>query len=249
MWLSPRGFIVLFVIVFIWGSSLIAQNAEKASGELELNITGKNLPIQRSMDVEMDVKTCGKNRASKAIQISPLGELQNAVVWLEASPPRREVVFTNKEEMKITIRDCEFSPRIMVVSADQPIQLNTEDPILFQIRSGGHNNPRQTRPLPPNLEGVQFRFREPEIVPLFCDLHPWMQAFVVVAPHSHYRISARNGRVNFKKLLPGNYSIHLWHEILGSKTLPDPVNIKSKQIKMKYEWDYLDTEGPVAIGK
>lgn len=56
-------------------------------------------------------------------------------------------------------------------------------------------------------------FKTPGIYSTACDAgHPWMSAYVVVAEHPYYALSAANGRYALENVPPGTYRIKMWHE-------------------------------------
>jgi hypothetical protein len=68
-----------------------------------------------------------------------------------------------------------------------------------------------------------------------CDIHGWMQAFVRVDPHPYHAVSDAEGSFRIGNIPPGNYTLEVWHEKLGSQQIP--VRIESgetEQVKIKY---------------
>ena len=52
-----------------------------------------------------------------------------------------------------------------------------------------------------------------------CDDHPWEIAQVFLAENRFAGVTDANGRFSLGRVLPGTYTIELWHETLGrSKT-------------------------------
>ncbi len=64
------------------------------------------------------------------------------------------------------------------------------------------------------------------MVPLKCDLHPWMNAYVGVVPHPYYAVTRDGGKFELKNLPPGTYTIEAWHEKAGTQA--QQVTIDSK---------------------
>ena len=56
------------------------------------------------------------------------------------------------------------------------------------------------------------------MVPLRCDVHPWMSAWVGVVAHPFFAVTAADGSFEVKGLAPGTYTIEAWHEQLGTQT-------------------------------
>ena len=60
------------------------------------------------------------------------------------------------------------------------------------------------------------KFTKPEVIPIRCDVHKWMGAFVGVFDNPFNTVSKAHGSFELK-LPPGNYEITFWHEKLGKK--------------------------------
>src|SRR2546430_15789810 len=62
-------------------------------------------------------------------------------------------------------------------------------------------------------------FTAPEVmVPLECNVHGWMHAWLGVLPHSFYGVSGADGSFSIKGLPPGTYTIEAWQEKDGAQT-------------------------------
>jgi hypothetical protein len=53
------------------------------------------------------------------------------------------------------------------------------------------------------------------MVPLECNVHGWMHAYVGVLSHPFFATSGEDGSFTLKNLPPGTYTIEAWHEKLG----------------------------------
>ena len=56
------------------------------------------------------------------------------------------------------------------------------------------------------------------MVPVRCNNHPWMEAFINVVANPFYAVSGADGHFTIKGLPPGTYTIVAVHEKLGEKT-------------------------------
>jgi len=62
-------------------------------------------------------------------------------------------------------------------------------------------------------------FTAPEVmVPLECNVHGWMHAWLGVLPHPFFGVSGSDGSFTIKGLPPGTYTIEAWHEKYGTQT-------------------------------
>jgi hypothetical protein len=53
-------------------------------------------------------------------------------------------------------------------------------------------------------------------IPVGCDIHPWMRAYLCIVPNPYFGVSGRDGLVQIGSVPPGNYTIAVWHESLGT---------------------------------
>lgn len=227
--------------MLICSSQLLADSKQIANAELVVQTFAVNPPRSTHILRDIDVKTCGHSSASQSLKIAG-GRLENLVVWLEPLNARTPLSSSNAAESqsnaRITVKGCEFGPRVSIITTDGSLAIHSEDPVLFQIRSTGKKNQRQSKSLPPNLRAVQMKFREPEIVTLSCDLHSWMKAYVFVAPHTAYRVSNSNGEARFEKVPRGTYSLFYWHELTGKQKWPEIIDLNTKHLTKKIEVDF-----------
>jgi carboxypeptidase family protein len=62
------------------------------------------------------------------------------------------------------------------------------------------------------------RFLKPEImIPVKCNIHSWMHAFIGVVDHPYFAVSNQDGAFAIKNLPPGAYTIAVWQEKLGTQ--------------------------------
>jgi hypothetical protein len=67
---------------------------------------------------------------------------------------------------------------------------------------------------------ITRKFTKPEsLIPVKCNMHSWMLAYISVLPHSFYAVSTADGTFTIKGLPPGEYEIEAWHEKFGAKTV------------------------------
>jgi hypothetical protein len=56
------------------------------------------------------------------------------------------------------------------------------------------------------------------MIPVKCDLHPWMKGYVAVLTHPFYDTTEPDGKFVLSDLPQGTYEIEIWHEALGART-------------------------------
>lgn len=120
-------------------------------------------------------------------------------------------------------KGCMFQPHVVIVAPEQNLKVLNGEHV-------GHNihtipldgtNPGFNRMMTPveaesSLKGEKY-FAEPEVIKIQCDIHPWMNGFIVVHDPRHAAISAADGTFEIPRLPPGKYDISVFHE-LGEQT-------------------------------
>jgi len=171
------------------------------------------VPSPKKVDVTIDQYVCGTAKDPDDLLLSSQKELKNAVVWIDNPPDGKAPVLPDKVEMDQS--KCEFIPHIVIVPAGGTVDFLNSDRLLHNIHTTPKINPAINR-TQPKSRTIPITFEKPEIVRINCDLHAWMQAWVVVAAHSFYAITGADGQFSFDNLPPGTYKLSVWHERLGT---------------------------------
>jgi hypothetical protein len=56
------------------------------------------------------------------------------------------------------------------------------------------------------------------MIPVKCDVHGWMEAYIGVQDHPYAAVSGTDGAFSLENLPAGNYVIEAWHETFGTQT-------------------------------
>jgi plastocyanin len=118
---------------------------------------------------------------------------------LDAQPPTRSGTFTVAQKNKA------FAPRVLVVPSGSSVEFPNDDPIFHNVFS---LSPPQPFDLGLYRAGASKTrtFTQPAVYYVFCNIHPQMVAFLVVAPSSWVATAAPDGTWRME-LPPGRYRI------------------------------------------
>lgn len=138
------------------------------------------------------------------------GDASGAVVWLEGAPgaspaPSRAV---------IDMREKVFVPAVTVVPAGSTVAFPNADPILHNVFSVSGGNSFDLG-LYGRGEQRDVVMREPGVVRVFCNVHPQMEAFIVVAP-GPWALASRDGSFELGDLPAGRYEVRVWDQRGGA---------------------------------
>jgi plastocyanin len=171
---------------------------------------------QKKLPVTVDHSVCGKEKDAEDIVLSPEKGIRNVVVSLQPPPPGAKwpvalpIVQLDQEQ-------CVFVPRVVVVPAGGTVEFLNSDRLLHNLHSASKGNPIFNR-TQPRGRTIPIVLKEPEIIRVDCDLHPWMRAWVVVADHPFYAVTNDRGEFMLDNVPPGEYILQLWQESLGAVT-------------------------------
>ncbi len=195
-------------------AALAAAGAASA-GEIrgQVRVTG-SVPPPTMLRVTIDHYVCGTEKRAEDLVVSPARELQNVVVWL-GNPPPGAPSTAPATPVQMDQKGCVFEPHVVVVPAGGTVEFLNSDRLLHNLHSKPRDNPAFNRTQPKGRT-IPITFAQPEIVPVTCDLHAWMRAWVVVAPHAFYAVTDSQGRFRLDNLPPGEYTLRYWHERLGT---------------------------------
>ncbi|MBT9331426.1 carboxypeptidase regulatory-like domain-containing protein [Acidipila sp. 4G-K13] len=157
------------------------------------------------------------------------GAMQNVFVYVKDGLGNR-VYPVPSDPVVMDQKSCRYIPHVMGVMIGQPVQFTNNDSTMHNIHMMPQADGNQTVDIsqPPNAGSDQRVFHSPEaMIPVRCNNHPWMQAFLNVVNNPFYAVSDAEGHFTIKGLPPGTYTIVADQEKLGEKTAT--VTVAAKQ--------------------
>jgi plastocyanin len=146
------------------------------------------------------------------------GAPAGSVVWVDEPSAQREV---SGKTFLIDQRGLLFNPHILVVPVGATVEfLNSDKEAhnVFWIAIGGNKKLGHNLGTWPQGEKRSFTFDTPGVVPLLCNVHPEMSAYVVVAPTSHYATTDASGAYEIRDIPDGAHNVTVWHEGMKQQT-------------------------------
>jgi plastocyanin len=148
----------------------------------------------------------------------PAGELKNVVVRItKGAPPPAQAP---AENAVIAQSGCVYVPHVLVVQAGQKVEIRNGDNAFHNIHTyrgtASLFNLPQVQGMPPYYKSFP---KAGDVIRLKCDIHKWMSAWIVVAENTHAAVTGDDGRFELRDVPPGKYTVEIWHERLGTKTV------------------------------
>jgi len=114
---------------------------------------------------------------------------------------------------------CMYRPRVQVVMAGQPVQIQNSDQTLHNVHTYKGPSTMFNQAQIPGMAPITKTFADGgQLVKFKCDVHPWMTGYVAIATNPFFAVSDADGSFKIEKLPPGAYTIEAWHERLGTRT-------------------------------
>jgi len=183
---------------------------------------GKILPAVIRMDAEA---ACEKAHAGRPVHDQSLitgndGGLANAFVYIQTGlegktfdPVTGPVVLDQ--------HGCMYAPHVLGMRAGQMLEVKNSDPVSHNIHPMAKDNREWSEQQSPGAPDLQRKFARPEVmIPVKCDVHKWMRAYIGVVAHPYFAVTGPDGSFELRNIPPGDYTVAVWHEKLGERTVP-----------------------------
>lgn len=204
----------MFKLIFaIFSLSVLASPGLAGTIQGVIKYTGK-IPAPVVHKTGKFKKACGLEVQDESLIVANQ-KVKNVVIWLEEKKARK---LKNKAgTYTINQKNCTYAPHILAMPKGSELEILTSDPINHNIHTYSfENDPINIMFLPGNDYSQEME--EPEVVKVSCDLHGWMEAYIVVTPNSYFAVTENNGTFEIKDVPPGKYTLRVWHEGLGEES-------------------------------
>jgi plastocyanin len=136
---------------------------------------------------------------------------RRAVVYLDTGP-RGAFEELRPGRVKMDQRGQQFVPRVLAITAGTTVDFPNSDTTFhnaFSLAPSGAFDLGRYRP----GRTRSFRFDRPGIVPVSCDIHSHMSAYILVFIHPFFAVTDDEGRYSIAGVPGGTYTLTVWSEI------------------------------------
>ncbi len=145
------------------------------------------------------------------------GKVQDVFVYVKNAPKGK---YKPTGTAKLDQKGCRYIPKVLGVMTKQKIEIINSDPTLHNVHAFAKRG-EFNQAMPKQGQKITKKFKKEQVmVPIKCDVHSWMEAFVGVLPHPFFATSGADGSFDIptKDLKDGEYELVFWHKTLGEKT-------------------------------
>ncbi|HEY6270976.1 MAG TPA: carboxypeptidase regulatory-like domain-containing protein [Terriglobales bacterium] len=147
-----------------------------------------------------------------------------SVVWVEDPSSKVEAP---AKPFVIDQKGLLFIPHVIAVPVGSTVDFLNSDSVAHNVywtkigdnKSLGHNLGTW-----PKGEKRSFKFDHPGVVPLLCNVHPEMSAYVVVVPTTLFAITDSSGAYIIQNVPDGAHNVSVWHEGMKQQSKQVTVN-------------------------
>jgi plastocyanin len=183
-------------------------------------------PPAKKIDASADAACAGKNPNLETEEnVVKDGKLANVFVYIKDGTLADGTKITGYSfdtpttEVPLDQNGCHYVPHISGAQVGQKLRITNSDPTQHNIHFTPKNNDDWNQSQANGAPPMTHEFKRAEIlVPVKCNQHPWMKAYVGVTKHPFFAVSKADGTFEIKGVPPGKYNVVAWHEGPGEGT-------------------------------
>ncbi len=199
------------------GPSAAAAAVPVATGRISGRVRYEGpVPAPRALNMSPECR----DMSPEGLMFEPIrardGVLADAVVYVKTAvsgthpPPTEAVVLDQKS--------CRYVPVSVAVQTGQPLLLKNSDATFHNVHLRPNSNREINTGQPPGMQKPETLEEEETLIPVGCDVHPWMRAYVSVFSHPFFAISGEDGAYEIGNLPAGEYEMKAVHPRLQPVT-------------------------------
>jgi hypothetical protein len=117
---------------------------------------------------------------------------------------------------------------------DQTVHIISSDATTHNIHPQPKDNREWNESQAPGAPALDKKFARAEVmIPVKCNQHPWMRAYIGVVKNPFFSVTGSDGTFTIKGLPPGDYTIGAWTVVgsPGPQTQGQKVTVGPKESK------------------
>ncbi|ADW70009.1 hypothetical protein [Granulicella tundricola] len=185
-----------------------------------ISFAGK-APAPVTIDTSMD-PACGIGTTTPVLSEQLLvnkGHLANVFVYVKTGPAAAmNAAPTSTAPVVLDQKGCQYTPHVIGVMQGGTVSFHNSDVTMHNVHVMGN----ETMDMSQGPKGApqDKQFTKPELmIPVRCNNHPWMNAFINVSQTPFFAVTDATGQFNLKGLPAGDYTLGVIHEKLGEQTI------------------------------
>jgi hypothetical protein len=178
-------------------------------------------PERRELDLGREPNCLhGGPVLSEFVVANETGQLANVLVRLTKGQENWKVPAHPNPEAHIKQLGCTYRPHVLAYQLGTELIISNDDDLLHNVHLLPRLNPSSNIVQAPGAGELRVDFHRAELsIPVQCDLHPWMGAWIHVLDHPWFDVTDANGQAQIEAIPPGTYELEILHEKYGRQTV------------------------------
>lgn len=141
----------------------------------------------------------------------------NAVIYIDKIPGK--TFDAPKKHGEIDQKNLVFTPHVIPVLEGTTVDFLNNDDVLHNVFSPDKCAEKFNLGTWPRGQIRSYTFKEASCqAVILCNVHPEMEAYVVVVQTPYFAVSAKDGSFKIKNVPAGKYTLKIWHEKLKGES-------------------------------
>jgi len=177
-------------------------------------------PAPKKIDTAADA-VCGQKNPNLSTEDTVVkdGKLANVFVYIKDGSTTDGTKFADYtwsapgSAVTLDQNGCHYKPHVMGIQTNQKLTITNSDPTQHNIHWTPKVNPEWNQSQPNGAPPIEKTFQRAEVlVPVKCNQHPWMKAYIGVMKHPFFAVSAEDGTFTISGVPAGKYTVVAWKE-------------------------------------
>ena len=129
--------------------------------------------------------------------------IKNVVVYVYTgrNGTKLDLPPAKNQKRRLVMANGRFAPHILIAQAGDTLEMIQRGPLGYNANLHFFaNNPQGMIVAPGQNQEIHLAKPEPAPIPVECNIHPWMRAYVVILDHPFAAVSDRDGSLTIKGL-------------------------------------------------
>jgi hypothetical protein len=197
----------------------------KPSGN-EGSVTGKvsfkgTAPKLHTISMDADAVCAAKHTGAvypETVTVNANGTLRNVFVYVKTGLEGKN--FAVPDQPAVLDQDgCMYKPHVLGIQAKQNLKVVSSDKTTHNIHPLPTVNQEWNVSQAPGSDPIIRSFSRPEeTIPVKCNQHAWMRAYIHVLSNPYFVVTGDDGSFKLEGLPPGDYEIEAIHEEYGASS-------------------------------
>ena len=142
-------------------------------------------------------------------------DARDAVIYVDKVPDK--TFAPPKEPAKMDQKNMVFLPHVLPILAGTKVDFLNSDAVLHNVFTPDKVADKFNLGTWPQGQKRSYTFKNVGSAVMLCNVHPEMEAFVVVLPTLYFAKTGPDGKFKIEGVPAGSYTVQIWHEKLKAQ--------------------------------